>query len=473
MNNMKNFGKILVAASLMWSSQDVLAQIQAVNSAEYSLFSQSAEDLISAKEEIDKAAVNPKSATLPKMFLIKSMVYSRVYDNRGLDQFKPYADKAGLISITAINDFYNSKEVKKAAIIEQANEELGRSFIAGLNESFQYFDKSDYEEILKYYNVLLPLYDRLDTAASNSLRNNKIDRNFFVEKLVICAFNSKDKANGITTLENLYASGNYQPLLIESLSKSYLSAGDTAKAEAIVRSAREKNPNDAGLFGVLTNYYITVKQEIKLYDDINKQLSIDPTNSNLWYTKGYVWELRKDMDSAIYCYNQAVKYDNANYNAHFNIGLDLIKFIAPKLYNKKNGANAAQKKIIDEQLLALFKEAKLHLDVAYENPAGSDKEKTDICKLRRAACMEIGDKECVVNNVQTIYSMEGMSFIKGIIIPSSTNKSEISAWLFNNPGKVLKSNADGYQTIEWRDDNGVAIVVDCAPNGLVKSVVLK
>lgn len=470
---MKNFGKILVAASLMWSSQEVFAQIQAVNSAEYSLFSQSAEDLISAKEEIDKAAVNPKSSTMPKMFLIKSMVYSRVYDNRGLDQFKAYSEKSGLISINAMLDFYNSKEAKKPALVEQANEELGRSFIAGLNESFQYFDKSDYDEILKYYNVLLPLYDKLDTAASNSLRNNKIDRNFFVEKLVICAFNSKDKTAGVAALEKLVAEGNAQPLLIESLSKSYLAAGDTAKAEALVRSARDKNPNDAALFGVLTNYYITVKQEIKLFDDVNKQLTLDPTNSNLWYTKGYVWELRKNMDSALYCYQQAVIHDNANYNAHFNIGLDLIKFSAPKLYNKKNGANAAQKKIIDEQLLALFKDAKAHLDIAYENPAGNDKEKTDICKLRRAACMEIGDKACVITNVQTVYSMEGMNFIKGIIIPTSTTKSEISSWLFNNPGKVVKSNADGYQTIEWSDDNGVTIAVDCAPNGLVKNVVLK
>jgi len=79
MNNMRKLGKITLglafAVGIIGSAS---AQMQAVNSAEYSLFSNSLDELISAKEQIDKAAVNPKTAQLPKMFVIKSMVYSRL-----------------------------------------------------------------------------------------------------------------------------------------------------------------------------------------------------------------------------------------------------------------------------------------------------------------------------------------------------------------------------------------------------------
>jgi len=99
MNNMKKLGKLslglALAVGIIGSSS---AQMQAVNSAEYSLFSNSLDELISAKEQIDKAAVNAKTSQLPKMFVIKSMVYSRLYENRNQEVLKPYATKAGYTS---------------------------------------------------------------------------------------------------------------------------------------------------------------------------------------------------------------------------------------------------------------------------------------------------------------------------------------------------------------------------------------
>lgn len=72
------------------------AQIKAVNSAEYALMSNTVEDLVIAKEEIDKAKLNLKTAELPKMYLVRADVYSRIAGAKGNELLNGLTDKAGL-----------------------------------------------------------------------------------------------------------------------------------------------------------------------------------------------------------------------------------------------------------------------------------------------------------------------------------------------------------------------------------------
>ena len=73
------------------------AQERSINSAEYSLASGTVDELMLAKEEIDKAAVNEKTYNSARMFLIKSMVYSRLFDFKGDSMVAPLAEKAGFM----------------------------------------------------------------------------------------------------------------------------------------------------------------------------------------------------------------------------------------------------------------------------------------------------------------------------------------------------------------------------------------
>ena len=81
------------------------AQTKAVNSAEYALMSNTVEDLVIAKEEIDKAKLNPKTAELPKMYLVRADVYSRIAGAKGNELLKGLTDKAGLEATICMNKF--------------------------------------------------------------------------------------------------------------------------------------------------------------------------------------------------------------------------------------------------------------------------------------------------------------------------------------------------------------------------------
>jgi len=90
------------------------AQIKAVNSAEYALMSNSVEDLIIAKEEIDKAKINPKSAELPKMYLVRSDVYARLAGAKNNELLKGLTDQAGLEAMVSVRKFHESTLPKKS-----------------------------------------------------------------------------------------------------------------------------------------------------------------------------------------------------------------------------------------------------------------------------------------------------------------------------------------------------------------------
>ncbi len=394
MNSMKKLGKLSIGLALaVGIIGSASAQMQAVNSAEYSLFSNSLDELISAKEQIDKAAINPKTSQLPKMFIIKSMVYSRLYENRNQEILKPYATKAGYTSGEAMLLYINSAAPKKAELIETAKGEMGKAFISVLNESGELWESKDFNTIGNYYLILLPLYDNLDTATLSLLRNNKIERPFIVDRLVYCALNNKDKNAGMQLIKDLVAKGNTSPSLVEALSNNYIQQGDTISAEKTVREALDKSGNAQEYFQILMNFYIKTHQELKLMDDVSKQIAIDPNNSNLFYTRGYLYEMSNNGKKAIEDYKKAVEIDPANYNANFNLGLMIMKIDGKELYEKKAAAVGAKKKLVEEEIKMTFGNAKKYLEVALSNTEYSLTDQINICKGLKTACLEMLDNE--------------------------------------------------------------------------------
>ncbi|MEY3801583.1 MAG: hypothetical protein RLZZ548_1463, partial [Bacteroidota bacterium] len=137
MNNL--FKTTFGIALTLGFAQCSTAQIKAVNSAEYALMSNSVEDLITAKEEIDKAKINPKSAELPKMYLVRSDVYARIAGAKNNELLKGLTDGAGLEAMVSIRKFHESTMPKKAEEKENGTALAGNAFAAGYNEAISFF----------------------------------------------------------------------------------------------------------------------------------------------------------------------------------------------------------------------------------------------------------------------------------------------------------------------------------------------
>ena len=384
------------------------AQTKAVNSAEYALMSNTVEDLVIAKEEIDKAKLNPKTAELPKMYLVRADVYSRIAGAKGNELLKGLTDKAGLEATISMNKFFQSTLPKKDDDLETAIGLAGNSFAAAFNESTPYFNSNDslrFNELCIYYGELVALYDKLDTSMSNNLANNKITKASLMETYAQVASLHTDKATRIKIIQGLVDQGNVVPALVEGLGRSYISIGDTAKAEACIRKALLGSNNDGAMFQVLVNHFVSIGKEKQLFNDVDKQIGIDPT-SRLYYTRAFLYESQEKYDLAIADYKKAIELDEFNYDANFNLGLALMKYESRKLYDKRSSAQGAKRKLVEQELINLFTDAKKYLERALDNVDYSTADQINICKALKSACLEINDAAGAEKYGQLVKSME-------------------------------------------------------------------
>lgn len=403
MNNL--FKTTLGIALTLGFAQCSTAQIKAVNSAEYALMSNTVEDLITAKEEIDKAKINPKSAELPKMYLVRSDVYARIAGAKNNELLQGLTNGAGLEAMVSIRKFHESTLPKKAEEKDNGMALAGNAFAAGYNEAIGFFATKSYDTLCIYYSELIAVYGYLDTAMSNNLANNKITKASLTETYAQVASLHSDKATKISILQGLVDKGNTVPAVVEGLSKAYLSIGDTVKAENCIRTALAASNNDDAMFQVLVNFFVGIKQEQRLYADVDRQIGIEP-NSRLYYTRAYLNENQAKYDAAIADYRKAVELNEFNYDANFNLGLGLMKYESRKLYDKRSAAVGAKKKLVDEELKMLFMEAKKYLERALDNADYSTADQINICKALKSACLEIGDTAGAERYAALIKGME-------------------------------------------------------------------
>ena len=381
------------------------AQIKAINSAEYALMSNTVEDLIIAKEEIDKARINPKSAELPKMYLVRSDVYARLAGAKNNELLKGLTDQAGLEAMISVRKFHESGLPKKAEEKENGTAFAGNAFATGYNEAIAYFATKNYDSLCIYYSEMIAVYGYLDTAMSNNLANNKITKASLTETYAQVASLHSNLATRISILQSLVDKGNAVPAIVEGLGKAYLTIGDTVKAENCIRAALASSNNSDAIFQILVNFFVSIKQEPRLFADVDRQLTIEP-NSRLYYTRAYLHENQARYDLALADYRKAVELDEFNYDANFNLGLGLMKYESRKLYDKRSAAVGAKKKLVDEELKMLFTDAKKYLERALDNVDYSTTDQINICKALKSACLEIGDTAGVEKYTSLIKGME-------------------------------------------------------------------
>jgi tetratricopeptide (TPR) repeat protein len=398
--------------------------------------SNSVEDLIIAKEEIDKAKINPKSAELPKMYLVRSEVYARLAGAKNNELLKGLTDQAGLEAMVSVRKFHESTLPKKAEDKDNGTIFAGNAFAAGYNEANGYFATKSYDTLCIYYAELIAVYGYLDTAMSNNLANNKITKASLTETYAQVATLNSKYATRVTILQGLIDKGNVTPAIVESLSKIFLKGADslkisgkdtlkvfygqdTAKAENCIRTALAASNNSDAMFQILVNFFVSIKQEQRLFNDVDRQLGIDP-NSRLYYTRAYLNENQGRYDAAIADYRKAVELDEFNYDANFNLGLGLMKYESRKLYDKRSAAVGAKKKLVDEEFKNLYLDAVKFLERARENNNYSDYDLLNICKALKSAYLELGNNAKVEELNRTISSMGGV----GITYPPSPAEME-------------------------------------------------
>ncbi len=403
-------------------SLSAFGQRRAINSAEYALESKAPQDVIIAYEEIEKAKEHPKTANDPRMWLVRSKVYQQVFQFKGNPMIKTISHQAGLKSARSIIEFYNNDGKKRRSDNEEAQYALGNAFASAFNEAQGYTDdinkaegnaKALYNDtMIDYFQNLIRLYERLDTGMINQLKGQKIERDFFVERIAYHALNNSDELKREVILTDLVSKENPIPFVVESISKMRLEKGDTLGAKEVIKTALEKSDYANDIFNLLVNYYLTIDKTAELMAEVDNQIKEQPTSRNYWI-RGYLNEQEKNYDEATDDYRKARDLDEYNYDANWNLGVSLITYKTRDLMKGMSSLSGEDKTKREKQLLDLFSEARGYLQYASENPKYSKDELINISKGIRRCCMELEEKTCAAEQRDKIRTLNGFSLYIG------------------------------------------------------------
>ena len=304
-----------------------------------------------AKESIDKASANEKTAALPQTYAVKASVYG------SLATLDTVATTSLPLFTTADEALKKAKELDTKGdnkkLIDNAN-----IILAGyqLNKGVKEYQSQKYEEAYKsfdFYRSVLPedtnamLYTGL--AASNAKNYPAAITNY--SKLVTTKYS---KVEGV-----------YNDLVL-----LHLNVKDTTGALKTITEALAKYPNNADLRRTEIEISLQQGKQKEVIDKITSAIANDPKNKNLYYYAGLVYsnvgdaayqkiakaapaakaalqtEKDQNFQKAADMYKKAIEIDPNYFEANLNLGYVIIS-PAIDSYNAANKLPTNQQKAYD------------------------------------------------------------------------------------------------------------------------------
>lgn len=325
--------------------------------------------LSSAKESIDKASGNDKTAQLPQTYALKAAIYGSLANDT------TQQSRDGLVTVA-------QEAYKKALDVDTKGENkklLDDTKLSLANYQLQ-------KGVKEYQSTK---YDLAYTSFNNY-------REFFPEDTNAILYTGLAAANA---KNNDAAISNYKKLLTTKYSKTlgiysdltslYLMKKDTASAIKIMDEATKKFPKSAELAKREIELNIQAGNKKEVIQKIESAIANDPKNKALYYYAGLTYSSAKDYAKAGEYYQKALEIDPNYFEANLNYGF-VIMSPAIDMFNTANKLPANKQKEYTAAIAkstALFTKAEPYILKATEsNP-------TSIDALGNLKTLYIGKKE--------------------------------------------------------------------------------
>jgi tetratricopeptide (TPR) repeat protein len=310
-----------------------------------------------AKEALDQAMTDPKTMNWTNTFFTKGKLAQAVYksDNPKFKEF--YSDPLG----EAYAAYEKSMELdpkggtKKKIITglvynnlaldlySQGGAQFEAKDFAGALKSFE--TQIKITESDKYVGVTdTGMYYNAGLAAMNSGKHPEAIKYF--EK---CA---EMKYLGITPY--------YQ------ISQSYLETGDTAKAEALLKSLPDKFPGDKNINLQLIDLYIKAGKN----DEALKYLAVakadDPENYSLHFAEGIIYLNQNKYDEAIAGLTKSIELKSDLYDSQYGLGAAYINKASDMFVKANDIMDVNKYNAAIEEAMKVFAKALPYMEKALE-----------------------------------------------------------------------------------------------------------
>ena len=345
-------------------------------------------------EDLNKAMLDPSTADDNKMWYARARIFQLIA--RSADTNVNAIDlNAAEKSIDAYIKFFG-QEKKKQAYVNAALSEFMYAFESVLIQSYKLAAEGKVNEANALLEKLQKLYDfpnaeeqiKVNNISKNKLNLTAYENCFYGGK----AYNEQGKMY----LQRLLDAGYADVKLYGYMANYALQDGDTAKAIQYIDDGREIDPTNMSLIREEINLYITMGKNKILLEKVDEGIKNEPTNSQLYFIRGFLNQEFGNIEDAESDYAKAVEFDPTNYDAMLNLGgmyVDQAENLKKKMIDididdyTAQDALAAKIKAKYEQALPLLE------DVVNYKEITSNKEKYQLLKSIKKIYISLKNKE--------------------------------------------------------------------------------
>jgi tetratricopeptide (TPR) repeat protein len=331
---MKKFVLLVLAVSI---SVGAMAQMGKVTSAQ-NFISQGALD--KAKEAIDLALVNEKSMNNPKTYMVKGDLCKEVFKSTNPTFKTLYTNplEEAYASYEKALELDPKGSTKKAMSLNNTYFSLGNEFVT---QAIQKFDAQDFEGAFKSFENTIKL-------SESDIYVGILDSSILFNA-GLAAYNGKMYNEAIVNFKKCNATNYEGTTPYKLIYQSYSLLNDNVNAEATLKVAFEKFPNDTEIVLLLVDYYLKNNKQDEALNYINAARAKEPDNYSLFWAEGVLYMQQEKYDDAIKNLLKSIEINSNVFDTQFNTGVCY--------YNKASAMMMAANNIMDVKQYDVAKKA--------------------------------------------------------------------------------------------------------------------
>jgi len=150
------------------------------------------------------------------------------------------------------------------------------------------------------------------------------------------------------------------------MSQSYMSLGDTAKAESLLKSLPDKFPGDKNVTLQLIDLYIKAGKNDEALKNLAVAKADDPGNYSLWFAEGIIYLNTEKYDEAITDLTKSIELKSDLYDSQYGLGAAYINKASDMFVKANDIMDVNKYNTAIEEAMGVFSKALPYMEKANE-----------------------------------------------------------------------------------------------------------